>query len=74
MAVVTGETAYYAYLLRLARYGRGDVAVWRITLESAQTRKVVVFASLGDLISFLERQIAEEVTGAPAGCSKNDEE
>jgi len=74
MAVVTGETAYYAYLLRLACYGSGEVIVWRITLESAQTRKQVVFASLGDLISFLERQIGEEITGAPAAFPKNDEE
>jgi hypothetical protein len=74
MADVTGETAYYAYLLRLARHGRGRMAVWRITLESAQTRKQVVFASLDDLISFLERQIGEEETGAQAECPENNVE
>ena len=74
MAAVTGETAYYAYLLRLVRYGSGEVAVWRITLESSQTRKQVVFASLRDLVSFLERQIGEGMTGSPAGCPENEEE
>jgi hypothetical protein len=74
MAVMTGETAYHAYLLRLVLYGSGAAAVLQITLESAHTREQVVFASIGDLIIFLERQIGEEPAGAPAGCAKNDEE
>lgn len=61
---MTDETAYFAYLLRLARYGSGEEAVWRISLESPETRKRVVFTSLGDLCSFLESQTGKQTTGS----------
>ncbi|MDT8307006.1 MAG: hypothetical protein RRC07_13835 [Anaerolineae bacterium] len=55
------ETAYYAYLLRMARYGSKEVAVWRISLESPETRQQLVFSSLNALCRFLEIQMETEM-------------
>lgn len=64
---MTRETAYFAYLLRLARFGSGEEAVWRISLESPQTRERIVFTSLPELFRFLEGKsgaLPEQTPGA----------
>ena len=53
--------AYQSYLLRLWRISNQGKAVWRASLESAQTGERRTFADLASLVAFLEEQ-----TGADA--------
>jgi hypothetical protein len=52
---------YHSYLLRLWRTSSQSNAVWRASLESAQSGERRVFADLESLFAFLEAQ-----TGADA--------
>ena len=52
---------YYSFLLRLWRTSSHGNAVWRASLESAQTGERCGFADLASLFAFLEEQ-----TGADA--------
>ena len=47
---------YYAFLLRLWRTSSHGNAVWRASLESAQTGERYGFADLASLVAFLEEQ------------------
>ena len=47
---------YYSFLLRLWRTSSHGNAVWRASLESAQTGERCGFADLESLFAFLEEQ------------------
>jgi hypothetical protein len=60
--MVNQKVAYHSYLLRLWQEIDHE-AVWRSSLESAQTGERFYFASIRDLILFLLQQtISSEVT------------
>ena len=48
------ERRYLAYLLRLWQEGDGDPPQWRASLERPQSGDRLGFASLADLVAFLE--------------------
>jgi hypothetical protein len=48
------ERRYVAYLLRLWQEGGGDPPQWRASLEKPQTGCRLGFASLEELLAFLE--------------------
>jgi hypothetical protein len=52
--------AYQSYLLRLWRTGSQGAAVWRASLESAQTGERHSFADLASLFAFLEKQTSAD--------------
>ncbi len=49
---------YMAYVLRLWR--NGDTTPWRAALECARTGERHAFATLADLVAFLEAETQEE--------------
>jgi hypothetical protein len=51
------EAAYQSYLLRLWRARSGEHTVWRASLENPHTGERVGFASLKQLLAFLEDQL-----------------
>jgi hypothetical protein len=51
--------AYQSYLLRLWRTSSHEHAVWRASLESAQTGERRGFADLASLVAFLEEQTGD---------------
>ncbi len=56
------RSGYLAYMLRLRRIGSPGEQhgiVWRVSLESPQTRERFVFASLGELLTFLEQEVEQ---------------
>ena len=56
---MSGERRRYAsYLLRLWQTRHDGVLFWRASLESAATGERQGFASLADLVAFLEQEIA----------------
>jgi hypothetical protein len=61
MAMVSEQTGYRSYLLRLWRVGSADAPSWRASLEDARTRQRLNFASLEQLFAFL----IDETNGAP---------
>ena len=62
------EREYVAYLLRIVRFSSGEKVVWRISLESPQTRMRVVLTSLDELCSYLEREIGQQsIKKTPTG-------
>jgi hypothetical protein len=59
---------YHSYLLRLWRSSQGN-AVWRASLESAQSGERLAFADLESLFAFLEAQTdadARRTAGPPS--------
>jgi hypothetical protein len=50
---------YQSYLLRLWRAYNHGQAIWRASLESAQTGERHGFADLESLVAFLEQQTAD---------------
>jgi hypothetical protein len=54
--MVNEKVAYRSYLLRLWREEIDHEAIWRSSLESAQTGERFYFASIRDLILFLLQQ------------------
>jgi hypothetical protein len=48
------ELPYLSFLIRLWQVGRGEERVWRITVESPQTREHWNFTSLEALAAFLK--------------------
>ena len=52
---------YHSFLLRLWRTSSHGNAVWRASLESAQTGERCGFADLASLIAFLEEQTSAAV-------------
>ena len=61
MAMVSEQTGYRSYLLRLWRVGTADPPRWRASLEEARTHQRRTFASLEQLYAFL----IDETNGAP---------
>jgi hypothetical protein len=61
---------YLAYLLRLWQASRGGELVWRASLEDPHAGGRRGFASLAELIAFLE----EETTGSPGAEAPPDTE
>ena len=55
---------YVSYLLRLWQAEREGALVWRASLESAQTGERWGFASLDELLAFLERETARSTEGS----------
>ncbi len=51
---------YRAYLLRLWQTTDGDRMVWRASLEQPGTGRRLGFAGLQELVSYLERTVADE--------------
>jgi hypothetical protein len=51
---------YLSYLLRLWQTERGGTLVWQASLEHAGTGERRGFASLADLVAFLEQETAPE--------------
>ena len=54
-------TDYYAYLLRLWRAQPEDRSVWRASLEDPHTGERRCFASLVQLVDYLQRTLEEQV-------------
>lgn len=70
----TQQRRYLSYLLRVWQESAGDLAggdapLWRASLESPHTGARLCFASLGDLLAFLERETG---TSSP-GLERSDE-
>jgi hypothetical protein len=66
------EWGYQAYLLRLWRTNRRGQPVWRASLEDPHTGMQYGFASLAQLVTFLNQRIAgsepqAEAEDAPPG-------
>jgi Rps23 Pro-64 3,4-dihydroxylase Tpa1-like proline 4-hydroxylase len=64
------QRRYVSYLLRLWQTERGGALVWRASLENAHTGERRGFASVADLVAFLEQETApvdEEQPRAPVG-------
>jgi hypothetical protein len=61
------ETRCLSYLLHLWQEGGGEQPRWRASLESPQTGARLGFASLGDVLAFLE----EETRSIPPGSSQD---
>jgi hypothetical protein len=61
MAMVSEQSGYRSYLLRLWRIGTADPPSWRASLEDARTHQRRNFASLEQLYAFL----MDETDGAP---------
>jgi hypothetical protein len=53
---------YHSFLLRLWRTSSHGNAVWRASLESAQTGERCGFADLASLIAFLEEQTGDDAS------------
>jgi hypothetical protein len=58
------KDAYYSYLLRIWRLSENEESpsnqnLWRVSLESTQTRKQVHFASLEEMLFFLQGQFVQ---------------
>lgn len=51
------QSDYVSFLLRLWRVSGGEAAVWRASLQDTLTDERMNFASLGDLVAFLRRQM-----------------
>jgi hypothetical protein len=51
------EPTYLSFLLRLWQVGRGEEGVWRMMLESPQTRELWTFSSLEALTAFLQARM-----------------
>lgn len=49
---------YYAYMLRMGRYGTLDFPVWRFSLEDPHTGEVLRFQTFEALVAFLRRQVS----------------
>ncbi len=55
---------YLSFLLRLWRSGKGQQAAWRASLESPLTGERRGFASLPELVAFLEAVIGAASQGS----------
>jgi len=67
---VKQQRRYLSYLLRLWQESGGDAPLWRASLERAQDGERLGFASLEDLVAFVEGE-----TGArPPELQRSDEE
>jgi hypothetical protein len=55
---VTKRTAYFSYLLRLWQTSDGDAFTWHASLEEPGTRWRQGFASLDELVGFLQSQVS----------------
>ena len=59
------KDVYFSYMLRIRRLRNGEILsssmkdIWRVSLESTQTRKCVNFASLDEMLVFLKEQFAQ---------------
>jgi hypothetical protein len=74
---MTRRRDYVSYLLRLWRTGSGKKAVWRASLEDPLTGERQGFASLKDLVAFLEahignRESAPDDSDEPVNVSSKD--
>lgn len=52
------KSEYRAYLLRLWRVSKTSQPGWRASLERSDGGQLMIFATLGDLFTFLESQTA----------------
>jgi hypothetical protein len=57
---MTRRRDYVSYLLRLWRTGSRKKAVWRASLEDPLTGERQGFASLKELVAFLESRISDQ--------------
>ncbi len=57
------QTRYLSYLLRLWQTSDGEKQIWRASLESPGTGERRGFASLKELVAFLESQIEQPGLG-----------
>lgn len=66
------QQPYLSYLLRLWPGKKDDSSTWRASLENAQTGEQRGFASLANLVAFLEAEVAAASLGetSPANESK----
>jgi len=62
---MSGEQRYVSYLLRLWQVESQEGPAWRASLEHASTGERRGFASLADLIAFLEQETAPADEGEP---------
>ncbi len=58
------QRRYVAYLLRLWQVTSGGGRVWRASLQDVQTGERQGFASVAQLIAFLEAQTQDTLDGA----------
>ncbi len=67
---ITPRRGYLSFLLRLWLESGGDAPLWRVSLERPQDGERLGFASLEDLVAFVEGE-----TGArPPELQRSDEE
>jgi len=57
---MTNPTDYRAYLLRVWRVQQADRAVWRASLEDPHTGERRGFASLAQLIDYLQQTLEKQ--------------
>ena len=50
---------YHSYLIRLWRSSNDETAPWHIMLENPHTHERHSFASLGDMLAFLQQVLAQ---------------
>ena len=59
------KDAYFSYMLRIWRLKKSERVssfnndIWRVSLESTQTRKQFMFASLEEMILFLQEHFTQ---------------
>ena len=62
---LNAKDAYFSYMLRIWRLRKSETRstlkenIWRVSLESTQTREQFMFASLEEMILFLHDQFTQ---------------
>jgi len=62
---LNAKDAYFSYMLRIWRLKKSETRstlkeyIWRVSLESTQTREQFMFASLEEMILFLHDQFTQ---------------
>ena len=62
---LNAKDAYFSYMLRIWRLKESEglssekTELWRVSLESTQTRKLFMFANLEEMIIFLKDQFVQ---------------
>ena len=64
------ETKYYSFLVRLWESENNGDSIWRISLESSESREKQYFSNLDELLCFFENLIG--IPSVPRGNTEGD--
>jgi hypothetical protein len=64
---MTKQKGYFSYLLRVWQTSNGEESVWSASLEQPGTQERRGFATLDELVRFLQDQAISQSQGAPLG-------